>query len=244
MALPFRHFIPSPTLGSVVPIGIYEQSPITGDVKGVCLYNSYTVSSIYEMIEVYNAYFQATFQRMTRKCGIERSVFGLHESIDPLTLLPSYSCSNGHQNRYYDHKWANFRNGQNIIDSIPPVSFPLFFDGPNGLLDFVTNALSGVGYLGILAYYDTAIRIGQDLQNVIPSLATPVEPVDYVYLPSSNGPYAGAQNLWSRFAGVAAPIIPSPNRILYSNFTALDPYFGILKPIEIEDMLCVFHNNI
>lgn len=85
----------------------------------------------------------------------------------------------------------------------------------------VESAITGIGYAGQIAKYDFAKRIGT---------VVGVQPTDYVYLHS--GALIGAQRLLN---------IPSLKEGRYP-VTMFTSFFPTLNAMEIEDILCVFHD--
>lgn len=218
-------------------IGFYYRSA-SGVISGRDVYPSFgTFASVADMVDIYTQYFRDKFKRSNTTCGIGCSVNGTNEELDLKTDTLVYTVPNGHQRRFHDIAFNDLNAAQAIIDSIPLSSYPKFFDGPDGLYEFVKKAIDHIKHIGPLTLYDTAIRIGQNL--------TPkVEPKDFVYIPAS-GPHDGATKFLKTYAGLSAPpIISGPNRIAIGHFAILTgaPYF--LTPLEIEDMLCVFHKHI
>ncbi len=92
------------------------------------------------------------------------------------------------------------------------------------LYSIINQIIGDINGIGALTVYDTAKRIGHIFEN-------PIYPRQYVYLFA--GAANGAKNLFSNKAlGFREPI---------SMFT---PYFGTLPSIFIEDILCVWSNQL
>lgn len=93
------------------------------------------------------------------------------------------------------------------------------------LYDYVRSVIGRIKGIGQLTIYDTAKRIGHLFD-------TPIYPKMYVYLAA--GAKKGAENL-------ILPMFPLKYREPIDLFK---PYFGTLSSIFIEDMLCVFENEL
>ena len=92
------------------------------------------------------------------------------------------------------------------------------------LYDFVRSEIGSIKGIGLLTIYDTARRIGHLLNS-------PIYPKEYVYLAA--GAKTGAEKLLNsnnlRFR--------EPTKIFF-------PFFGSLPSAFIEDMLCIFKDDI
>lgn len=97
------------------------------------------------------------------------------------------------------------------------------FDDFEELYHFVKNTIGSITGIGPLTVYDTAKRIGHLLKE-------PVYPSQYVYL--SAGAARGAKELLGY-----SPLFREPT----SKFT---PFFGTFPSIFIEDILCIFEDEL
>lgn len=121
-----------------------------------------------------------------------------------------------------------------VLASSPP---PSYFDGPNGLYEYVEKAIWNCKNVGPLTVYDTAIRIGQNLNPV-------VEPQKFVYMPSDRGPLDGAKRFFKMIGKPMPKLLKNPNRFDVTDFNLLTSTPYSLTPFEIEDFLCVMHNHL
>lgn len=210
MPLSFRKDI---ILGGTT-IGSYYESA-SGLISGRGLDPSFgPFASLADMVSIYKTYFSETHRRSNTKCGIGASVLGTNEDIDIITNELVYIVPNGHQKRHHDISFPDLNTAQTIIDATPISSYPSFFDGPDGLYEFVNNLIGGIRNVGPLTVYDTAIRIGQNLTPI-------VEPLDFVYIPAS-GPLDGARKFFSSFLRMPSPpIVSGPSRIAIRHFGIL-----------------------
>nr|WP_308572073.1 hypothetical protein [uncultured Prevotella sp.] len=93
------------------------------------------------------------------------------------------------------------------------------------LYDYISGKISGIWGIGPLAIYDMARRIG----HLLPK---PIYPQQYVYL--SAGAKEGAENLLGGGVDVK----------LREPIQVFQPYFGSLESIFIEDILCLYKDEL
>lgn len=94
------------------------------------------------------------------------------------------------------------------------------------LYDFIRSVIGNVKGIGLLTIYDTARRIGHLLD-------TPVYPKEYIYLAA--GAKTGAENLLNLKRNSLK--FREPTKIFF-------PYFGTLPSAFIEDILCIFEDDL
>ena len=125
----------------------------------------------------------------------------------------------------------NLKEGECTIGSMMTKPFVnknnefLQFNDFEELYHFVKSTIGSISGIGPLTVYDTAKRIGHILKN-------PVYPSQYVYL------CAGA-------ADGAKGLIGKDSPLLFREPTyRFTPFFGTLPSIFIEDILCIFKDEL
>lgn len=147
----------------------------------------------------------------------------------------------GHQHRLPYHPYLNYNSlkkqvkiALNFPDPILSRSFCSFeelYDELNKRLrDSKGKRLKGIGDLTL---YDIALRIGY----IMPS--GPILPLDYLYLQS--GALLGYKALQKNNPSLCLPFINKPGPYDMALFKGV---FSPLSSMLIEDMLCVYHNDI
>lgn len=121
------------------------------------------------------------------------------------------------------------------VDSLRPILHTFYCSRPLDFEDLyqrVKNAIYPISGIGLLVVYDIALRIGC-------SLCPRIIPQKYVYL-----------------HGYGSRVYTSANAILHTNIKKqygtidaidvahLQPYFPCYSAMEIEDLLCIYHDQI
>lgn len=221
-------------------IGLYFY-PKPGIIRDFRLDTAFKFTNIQDAVDVYKQYCRDRFRNTSRECGLDCCVFGVNEFVDHKTRDLVYVVPNGHQQRMFDRAFYDLNDAQIAIDNAIAAAgkqaLPNYFDGLGGLYDFVEKAISKKKNIGPLTVYDTAIRIGQNLSPV-------VEPKQFVYMPSNNGPLNGAKKFFALIGKAAPKLLKNPNRFDVTDFKLLTSTPYSLTPFEIEDFLCVMHNHL
>ncbi len=235
MALPYLRDL----LLNKQKIGLYFE-PKPGIKRDFKLGRTFKFTNIQDAVDIYKQYCRDRFRNTSRECGLKCCVFGVNEFVDHKTSDFVYVVPNGHQQRMFDRAFDDLNAAQIAIDNAIAAAgkqaLPNYFDGPGGLYDFVENVIGKMKNIGPLTVYDSAIRIGQNLSLV-------VEPKRFVYMPSFNGPLDGAKKFFALIGKPVPNLLKNPNRFDVSHFSLLTSPPYSLTPLEIEDMLCVFHNH-
>lgn len=233
MAIPFLKKL----LLHEMPIGWYfEPKPCVN--IGIRINSLFHFTYLKDAVDIYKHYWCDRFHRVSIKCGLDCCVFGVNEYVDLVTRSLVYSIPNGHQQAICDRAFEDLNDAQLVMDSVLASSpLPSYFDGPNGLYEYVEKAIRSCKNVGPLTVYDTAIRIGQNLNPV-------VEPQKFVYMPSDRGPLDGALKYFKLIGMPQPKLLKNPNRFDVTDFNLLTSTPYSLTPFEIEDFLCVMHNHL
>ena len=174
--------------------------------------------------------------------------FATHTRIRRLRLMTYwtveeivYGAFGSTKSSIYTHKVNSHLNRINrsslrqAVNQLRPILHTFYYNRPLDFEDLyqrVMNAIYPISGIGLLVVYDIALRIGC-------SLCPRIIPEKYVYL----------HGYGSRVYTSADAILHTSIKKQYGTIDAIDvahlqPYFPCYSAMEIEDLLCIYHDQI
>lgn len=157
---------------------------------------------------------------------VEEIVYG---AFGPISATSSVHAKSKHFSQVYGDALSQ------AVDNLRPILNTFYYNRPLDFEDLyqrVKNAIYPIPGIGLLVVYDIALRIGC-------SLCPKIIPEKYVYL----------HGYGSKVYTSADAILHTSIKKQYGTIDAIDvahlqPYFPCYSAMEIEDLLCIYHDQI
>lgn len=157
---------------------------------------------------------------------VEEIVYG---AFGPISATSSVHAKSKHFSQVYGDALSQ------AVDNLRPILHTFYYNRPLDFEDLyqrVMNAIYPISGIGLLVVYDIALRIGC-------SLCPKIIPEKYVYL----------HGYGSKVYTSADAILHTSIKKQYGTIDAIDvahlqPYFPCYSAMEIEDLLCIYHDQI